>query len=304
MAKKFNKKLLKKKNNKNMRMNDYFRPIGNTNKLYRNSIPRTLQIATRRNMKQTLKFVSNQTYQVNPGGDVGGMQNTYLRIRANSIYDIMQENGTSQPPNTFIPQDPQLYGPAVTTINAEGFEDWNTRYYHFTVLGSRIQATFEPTGIPPAAATDPGNTLTPVPSTFYINLSGASTLLATGSNMSVINKLPYTKRASIIPQKSTITASSNNGYAGVRLHMNYSTKKFEGVTDVDDNDQFKGNFVTPSLPGEGSYFTVGLRNTIPSGSATECMPAGILRLKVEYIVKLTEPTNTNKVQENAGGIFG
>lgn len=290
---------LKKKNNLYMRKKKYFRPIGSTNKLYRNSIPRTLQIATRRNLKQTLKFVSNQTYQVNPGGVVGGMQNTYLRIRANSIFDIMHENGSVQPTGTFISQDPANYGPTVSPINAEGWNDWNSRYYHFTVIGSRIQATFEPTGIPPQ---NPGHT--PVPTTFYINLSGSNTQLAVGSNMSVINKLPYTKRASIIPQKSTITANSSNGYAGVRLHMNYSTKKFEGVTDVDDNDQLRGNF-DGNYPAEGSYYTVGLRNTIPSTAATDVMPAGIMRLKIEYIVKLTEPTNTNQVQENAStGFFG
>jgi len=288
---------LKKKNNLYMRKKKYFKPIGSTNKLYRNSIPRTMQIATRRNLKQTLKFVSNQTYQVNPGGTVGGMQNTYLRIRANSIFDIMHENGSVQPPNTFISQDPANYGPAVSPINAEGWNDWNSRYYHFTVIGSRIQATFEPTGIPPQ-----NPTFTPVPTTFYINLAGNSTQLAVGSNMSTINKLPYTKRASIINQKSTVTASSSNGYGGVRLHMNYSTKKFEGVTDVDDNDQLRGSF-DGNYPAEGSYYTVGLRNTIPSTSAVECMPAGILRLKIEYIVKLTEPTNTNQVQEGAS-IFG
>lgn len=293
---KYAKRRFRKKNNKNMRLRN-FKKMGSTNKLYRNQIPRTLQIATRRNIKQTLKFVSNQCYKVVPGGSVGGMQNTYLRIRANSIYDIMQQNGANQPTGTFIPQDPALYGPLVSPINAEGFSDWQGRYFHYTVLGSRIQATFEPTG-------EGGTTSNKVtqPSTFYINLAGSSTQIALGTEMSDINKLPYTKRAQLMPvSTSSITSgliSSRNSMRGARLYMNYSTKKFEGVSDVSDNSQLKGDF-TPALPAEASYFTVGLRNTIPDTAASHSMPSGILRLKIEYITQLTEPTSTNRVQEGA-----
>lgn len=290
----------KKKNTKNFRLKA-FKKIGSTNKLYRNQVPRTLQIATRRNVKQTLKFVSNQTYKVVPGGSVGGMQNTYLRICANSIYDIMQENGSSQPAGTFIPQDSTLYGPGVSTINAEGYTDWQGRYFHFTVLGSRIQATFEPSG--EGGATSQKATQ---PTTFYLNLAGSSTQIAVGSEMSSINKLPYTKRAQLMPvTTSSITSgliSSRNSQRGARLYMNYSTKKFEGVSDVSDNSQLKGE-LSGVQPLERSYFTVGLRNTIPDTAATHSMPTGILRLKIEYITQLTEPTSTNQVQEG-GGWFG
>jgi hypothetical protein len=255
-------------------------------------------------MTQILKFVSNQTYQVVPGGTVGGQQNTYLRIRANSIYNIMHENGSIQPAGTFIPQSTTKYGPTITPINAEGFGYWDARYYHFTVLGSRLQATYEPTGPNPNFPT-----ARIIPSTFYVNLSGSNNQIGTSSHMDYINELPYTKRASIISTQSNVANGSGNGTTsqnrnnGVRCYMNYSTKRFEGVTDVDDNDQFKGNFLTPSGPGEGSYYTVGLQSTIPStaAAAAETQPPGILRLKIEYIVKLTEPTNTNQVQENSSG---
>ena len=53
------------------RAKPWFRPVGSTNRLYRNLVPRTLQIATRRNFNQRLKFVVNQTYQYDPGTIAG-----------------------------------------------------------------------------------------------------------------------------------------------------------------------------------------------------------------------------------------
>ena len=286
---------------RNQRTKKYFKKK-TTNSLYRNSIPRTLQVATRRNTKQMLRFVSNQVYKVVAGGDVGGTENTFLKFRANSIYDINignSGNGSLNPANTWLPQDPSKYGPSQATVNAEGFSDWQARYSHFTVVGSRIQATFEPFGIPSGAG------LKQVPTTVYINLAGNTSQISTGTEMSTISELPYTKRAGIIPSQTNsiqtgALSTSNFGNGGVRLFSHYSAKKFEGVHDVADNDQLRGNMLTdPAVPQEGSFFTVGLRNTIPTTSADDRMPQGIMRVKIEYITLLTEPTSTNQVQEPA-----
>ena len=255
-----------------------------TKSAYRSIMPRTLQIADRRNLSQTLRFVTNQTYLVKPGGNVGGMENVYLSIRANSIYNIMKDNGSHNAATTWTSQDPTAYGSSVSP-NATGWDQWNTRYRHFTVLGSKISITYEPTGVDAS--------LNPVPTTVYVNLSGATGTIAVGSEMSVINKLPYTKRASIVPNLN----QPGNGkiYGGVRLTQSYSAKKFEGVKDVLDNKQLSGQF-SGVLPEEKSYYTVGLRNTIPSGATNDRMQAGIMRIKVEYITRCSEPTDTNFVQ--------
>lgn len=298
MGKMYKKKRLNRKlQGYNKRYKKGFRPVGSVNKLYRNPNPRTLQIATRRNTKQTLRFVSNQTYKVNPGGTVGGMENVFLKFRANSIYDINvgnNGNGALNANLTFIAQDPAKYGPTQPLVNAEGWDDWNSRYAHFTVLGSKIQVTYEPIGI------DGANVA--VPTTAYINLAGNTSQISTGTEMSVINELPYTKRASMVPsqtnsQQGGLVSSSTWANNGVRLFSFYSTKSFEGVQDVKDNEQLKGAMLaSPQAPAEGSFFTVGLRNTIPSGTATNRMLNGILRVKIEYITLLTEPTSTNRVQ--------
>lgn len=144
-----------------------------------------------------------------------------------------------------------------------------------------------------------------MPTTAYINLAGNTSQIATGTEMSIINELPYTKRASMVPsqtnsQQGGLVSSSTWGNNGVRLFHFYSTKSFEGVKDVSDNEQLKGAMLaSPAVPNEGSFFTVGLRNTIPSGTATDRMLNGILRIKIEYITLLTEPTSTNKVQAPA-----
>lgn len=278
-----------------------FKAVGSTNKLYRNSIPRTLQIATRRNTKQILRFVSNQCFKVKPGGSVGGVENTFLRFRANSIYDINQGssgNGSLNPPGTWTPQDPSIYGPTQAIINADGWDEWKDRYAQYTVLGSKISCTYEPFGTEGGAVQ--------VPSTVYINLAGNASQISTGTEMSQINKLPYTKRAGIIPSSTTSQSSgqintSNDSNSGVRLYHHYSTKSFEGVSDVADNSQLKGSMLSaPAVPQELSYFTVGIRNTIPTTAAADRMPVGILRVKIEYIALLTEPTSTNNVQAPAG----
>ena len=101
-------------------------------------------------------------------------------------------------------------------------------------------------------------------------------------------------------QQGGLVSSSTWANNGVRLFHFYSTKSFEGVSDVTDNEQLKGAMLaSPAVPNEGSFFTVGLRNTIPSATATNRMLNGILRVKIEYITMLTEPTSTNRVQATA-----
>lgn len=252
---------------------------------YRNSQPRTIQIATRRNKSQTLRFVTNQTYKVNPGGTVGGMENTWLSFRANSIYDIMYHNGGLNSTGTWVSQDSAEYGPTIHP-NATGWAEWTHRYQHFTVLGAKVTATFEPIGV------DDG--LTQVPTTMYIGVAGEPNLMNAGTEMSQINKYPYFNRGSLVPGRQYSSTSQMSGQ-GVRLVKTYSTKKFEGVKDVADNAQLKGDF-DGTQPDEKSYFYVGIRNTIPSGAANDRMPQGLMRIKVEYITKLSEPTESNQVQ--------
>ncbi len=292
-----------------------------TNSLYHNSVPRTLQIATQRDKSVVLKFISNQTYYLHPQyrTDAANTQpeNMFLRFRANSIIDIMNSNNgngsiTYQNANTWQSQDPANYGPSQSTINALGVADWEQRYSHFTVLGSRIQATCQ-------AVKASIVTTKEVPGTFYINLSGApvdKNPIDRNSQPADIMELPYTVRARIIAAAGNNTFSTSTSVPGARLSMNYSTKRFEGVSDVMDNATLRGQFDNAETtggqlsPAEQSMFTLGFIPTMPyfgavaPGSGDPPVPPGsppsgllqdqLVTIKMEYIVKLTEPSSTNQ----------
>ena len=280
MPRRYKNRKLKRYNNQ--RYKNGFKQVGNTNRLYHNSIPRTLQVATRRTNSQMLRFVKNMTFGINPQPL---SENIFLSIRANSLFDILQQNGSQNQGGTWNPQAPNEYGPAVTPVNADGWFDWNTRFQHFTVLGSKIQVTYEPIDVQYQVDGSPKF----LPATLYINLSGVQGAIDPQTACKDVMKKPYTKRGQILQ-------SSLAG--GKRLYSFYSAKKFEGVTDVLDNSNLRGRLGTGAAPNENTFFNVGLLPTINptlGGNVGQTIPGGVMRIKIEYIAKLTEPTLTNEV---------
>ena len=270
-----------------------FNPIGKTNNFYHPKVPRTLQIATRRYKTQMLRFVVNQTYKCTPqlGNPVVGPENCFIQIRANSIHDVMNGangNGSVNMPNTWEAQNASAYGPGQTMIQAEGYENWKDRFQHFTVLGSRLQATCQT--LVGSSASETG--------TFYLNLAGATGNIVPSSQAHEIMELPYTKRARLFPAVNQAPGASAN-VPGARLAINYSTKKFEGVVDVMDNQNLRGSFTNNygagSAPSETSFYTIGYVPTMTYTATSGAHAPALITVKVEYIVKLTEPTDTNQV---------
>lgn len=289
MPRKYRKRPLNKrlKRYNNLRYKKGFTKPRGTNKQYHPKIPRTLQIATRRNNSQMLRFVKNMTYEIN---NQSLTENIFLTVRANSIYHILANNGSQNQPGTWLAQSSVYNATSGLVVNADGYNEWNERFNHFTVLGSKIQVTYQPIQ---AAHDATGKALT-APTTLYITLAGHAGQIGPSTPMSAIAGLPYQKRAQIM--------GSNTDASGARLWSFYSAKKFEGVKDVMDNAKLKGTFsnslTSPHQPVEQSFFNVGLVPTAQQSlgiSSPPKIPAGIFRVKVEYIVKLTEPTNTNQV---------
>lgn len=280
MVKRYANKRLKRYNNQ--RMKKGFRKAGSTNKLYHPAIPRTLQIATRRTNSQMLRFVKNMTFGIAPQPLA---ENIFLTIRANSINNILVNNGSQNQPGTWNAQDNLDYGSGVAVVNADGWGDWNERFQHFTVMGSKCQVTYEPIDV------QYGPTGAPkfIPTTLYINLAGVNGAIDPLTACKDVIKKPYTKRAQILQSSAA---------GGKRLYSFYSAKKFEGVSDVLDNSNLRGRLGTGAPPSENSFYNIGLVPTISNalgGAVTQTVPGGILRVKMEYIVKLTEPTLTNEV---------
>jgi hypothetical protein len=278
MAKSRNRKL----QGRRMKGGQNFSKVGNTNKLYHPSVPRTLQIATRRHKSQMLRFVKNMTFGVQPQQFA---ENIFLTIRANSIYNILQQNGGQNQGGTWNAQNSQNYGTGQAVVNAEGWEEWKDRFQHFTVMGSKCQVSFEPISVGYNAQ---GSSRFE-PATLYCNLSGVTGAITPNTACKDVVAKPYTSRAQIL---------ASNARSGKRIYGFYSTKKYEGVKDVMDNSNLRGRLGTGAVPNEGSYFTVGLVPTVANAlgaEPTNPLPNGIFRVKLEYIVKLTEPTLTNQV---------
>lgn len=279
----------------NQREKKYFKPVGSTNKLYRNRIPRTLQIATRRNKSQVLKFVKNMTFELNPQTTVSA-ENAFLKIRANSIHDILPASLNQA--GTWTASDPD-YQSDGRVVNADGWDEWCgggtalARYKHFTVLGSKISVNFRPHKTPSGAGNDSESV-----GHLYTVLTAepaSSTVINPTTRSYQIDKLPYHSKAIVLP-------SSDFASSGARLYKFYSARKFEGVRNVQDNDKLQGSTEdpTPSGPFEQSTYFVGMVNLKPGiGSGdSEDPPRGVLQIRVEYITLLQEPTNSNKVQMN------
>lgn len=260
-----------------------------TASLYRTAIPRTIQRATRRPKSLTLKFVVNQTYLFD-GSQVPNGETAFLCYRANSIYQSQiptSANGTA-PTAAWTSQDPSIYSNMTSDnkfANAEGFDDWKNRFNHFVVKGSKISSTFEPTNVG-------------VPAVHFHLLSGSLDSVTGTTKSSDLNKRPYCFRSSLNP--TTVQRQS----AGTRMYQTYSVRKFEGVKDVQDNSNLRGDFGPdsttnlPKTPAEESYFYVGIAPVNPASTTKLC--SGIVRVKVEYIVFLKEPTLSNQVTPGYG----
>jgi hypothetical protein len=237
-----------------------------------------------------LKFVVNQTYILDPtiSGFPAGSA-AFLSYRANSVF--ASHIPVSNDPGLWASQDPTKYNnlsSALISQNADGWTEWTNRFQHYCVTGSKVTATFEPAS-------------NGVPTIMSLHKSGVAGAIQASTTSARINNLPYVKKSSIVS-----TGISVPNQAGCRLSMNYSARAFEGVTDPNDNSNLRGRFantqVTPPATGltptEQTYFYVTFSPIDPA--TTGAMPRGVVRVKIEYIVLLTEPTESNQIQLMTG----
>lgn len=236
-----------------------------------------------------MKFTINQSYVLDMSKQPVG-ETVFTSFRANSIFHSHIPVSTAS--GVWNSQNPLLYNnlsAAAVTQDADGYDRWKESYQHFCVTGSKVTAVFEPT-------------TTGVPSTMFVHLSGVQGAVQKTSTAAILNGLPYCNRASLAS-----SASFAYTQAGSSLQMNYSARKFEGVKDPEDNSNLRGRLANANLnppttgspPGEQSFFYVAFAPVDPATVGT--MAQGVLRIKVEYITQLKEPTDSNNVQEIVTG---
>ncbi|AXH75986.1 MAG: putative capsid protein [Circoviridae sp.] len=252
---------------------------------YRSSVPRTIQIATKRQKSGTFKFSLNQTWINDPSSYVAtGNKIEFLHFRANSILNCHMPTQVSVN-SQWTSQDPTKYNnqiPSAVSQSVDGLALYQHLYQHFVVTGSKISVQYQAVG-------------SGVPSTLFIVKHGVTNVVNQNTTAAKLNELPYTKRSAI-----TTTALATGGQsANCRLSHTYSAKSFEGIKDPTSSSVLRGNFPAPGLtppyagltPSEQTYYSVALAPIDPI--ATGDMPQGIFRIKVEYVCKVMEPTINN-----------
>lgn len=155
--------------------------------------------------------------------------------------------------------DPDFTGTGGQPMNHDLYA---SLYDHYVVLGAKITVTAY-------SQTSLGGS----PAVLYIDVLDSSTASATG----YIEAMERRRcRSIVLPTRET---NRNN-----RLSNWFSSKKFFGVTDVDDNRDNLGS-VKLGNPSEQCLFEVGV---MPMDGVTNIDPVNCL-VQIDYIVKWSEP---------------
>lgn len=276
-------------------------------KTYKSKMNNIIQIATRRKKSDVLKFVKNLTYQINPNIKSDGSQHMFfLQLRANSIWDMVNNYYPQQSIHDELWQEQDNDYALVGTghdvhFSADGFSAWEDRYASFTVLGSKITVTYEP------ILNVSSNVQAAPPTTLFLQKSFEEDngIDPNSHNSGNLNKLPYMRRAQIL------TARVGRMGKGGIVTSSFSAKKGFAITDIMDNKELTGSFgVPPDLnikpPEKQAYYNIYLAQTVKRNDESSVdaipMPRGIMRIQVEYITKLTDPTQTNQVRGPRGRV--
>lgn len=293
---KFNKKKMIKKNRQ--------RKYG-SKKQYRQPILRTLQLATVRPSKAMLRFRKSLAYRVTPNLTSTGDEHIFwLQFRANSIYDICSQYYPTQTIHDKLWVEQSAINALVGTstnpsFDADGYDDWKDRFQKSCVIGSKINVTYQP--VEKREATTEIVNQTPTTLFLQKSLEADNGVDPSVHKVEDIVRLPYVSRSQITQSKS-----GRNGISAA-VNGKFSAKKDFGVSNVSDVAGLKAGLDSSltsaeKKPEKMAFYNIYLAPTIPAhpGEPEKFqMVEGIMRIYIDYIVMLTEATNTNKATVDA-----
>lgn len=260
------------------------------------AIPR-LRLATTRQKSRFLKLRKDFEWTVAPEWCAQPTNCLYVRVRANSIQDILAIPGsdaTGLPNRVWRANDTDYSAIGGNQQFPVGTTLWMGQYYHYTVIASKITVVFNSTD--GTDLHDPTNTPGPYqPSLAFINKLGTevSIPINNNTNKQQLSQLPYTVLGQL-PCRPNIQS-------GTKLTMGYSAKRFEGVPSPLSASQLRGSLIRdPSQtvtagmhPNEETFYSFGI---VPfrgaDASTTDFMQPMQCQMKIEYAVVLTEPCPT------------
>lgn len=292
--------MVKRSTKKTIRRKAKTQPKYGKKRPYKSASLRTLQLATQRPATAMLKFQKHMCYRVKPkllGGTT--QQMCHIQLCANSIYNMLLDYSPQQTIHDTVFQEQDfdyiLVGaPSSVAFNANGYDDWKERFQKFVVIGSKITVTYEP-----VIDSEGSAGLLMSPTTLFIQKSQTldNGITATTSNSGDICKLPYVNRAQIL------TARIGRSGKGGAVSSTFSAKKDFGVKDYQDNPDLFGNLDAndfpnngPAMPTKQCYYNIYLAETVKKHTSLDQKPLveGIMRIKIDYLVRLSDPSNTNK----------
>lgn len=264
------------------------------NKKYRRSIA---TIARPLNVKPR-SAVQNVTYYnsfrcvpvINTNGTVGQrQQNYFIKMNLNSLWPFdagfrtnAQTFGQICNPNEAIEPYIHPVTDAMTTMpNIRDGANLFNQYAQACVVGTKVTIV----------ATPIENTLdTQLGYLYAIKHSQPNTGLSTTSTINDINKMPYRKMAKLQGAMAPTSGFQVGQLTGGKLIIKHSTKRFNNVKDIRDNQNLfnkAGSNLAASKPSESDFLTIGV---IPSLNELDTQCTNFcLQLRVEQKILWTEP---------------
>jgi len=156
-----------------------------------------------------------------------------------------------------------LYDPDITGTGHQplGFDNLMALYDHYTVLGSKLTATF----------IAPTTSVTTSASNVGVLLDDNSTAYTTLESIREQGRVHY--------RTMTVSGSSNPS----KITKFYSAKKFHGLINVQDNEDYKGD--SAANPAEQAYFQVFVE---PVNNSYDISAVNV-QIQIDYIVVFSEP---------------
>lgn len=221
-----------------------------------------------------LEFVRDLTLKVAPiapGTGATALDTSVLDVSMNNLINPIS---TTNATGTFTAQSGAI-GDSV-----EGLDDWlgdDGRYGTYCVLGAKLEVN----GI--AAQGGGGTTI----NNYALGVHKA----ANGdTDVTPATQLPDIQQFAFTRQKNGMgMPGTNTQVQAMRFSDTYSAKRWEGVSDVKDNKALHGTLTT--APTEGGKFQIFYASREPVSLKNP--PPMLMRVKIKYIVLLSDPKKKN-----------
>lgn len=257
----------------------------------------TIQLANPRPMKsQLVKFVYNNRNYLKPNLVAALSPTLGFTIRLNSVTGLFNRSamGPTGQENWQLPFTGAGLGPQYPHL-----ANWAAKYNHFQVLGTKVTFKIK-------AAIEEHNDQAPS----KILIVKHSSTNNTGQVFSQSNKyfetVPFTPYAKVRDIQQSYMQTKGQQI----LSMSYSPSKFHGVrkSAISADSRLIGQFLDQTAtaitnPVEDAYLTFMYMNGLENESPNRNQSRMIVDVRIESIVKLTEP-RLNTVQQDILGDSG